>query len=156
MSKKIKKEVILPKVKETKNKTFVIKGFLCNHTIKDPEIKETRFFTILAKEKPEIGTIFSVWAHAKLAYIKTTEVLDTYEYLSESNNFIPLNKVRPVICEINTDNYKQIKQDKDRKDKFKQILKERIEEKKLEKEFSDTLKSINVDDDIRQILKELI
>lgn len=117
---------------------LVMKGILVQHTKKENEDAEVRFYTTNVEEVLK-GDIFAVWAHGKLAFFKVQKVFAKYEYLKAENGGVALEDVPMAMTRIDTKSYNVFKIVAAKTKRLTAALQERIEEGRKGRAFADAL-----------------
>lgn len=119
----------------------VLKGILVDHTKKENECAETRFYTTKEDEVAK-DDIFSVWAHGRLAYFKVKKVFAKYEYLASENGGTAIEDVIPVLSKLDTKSYNVFKFVLKKTKRLTACLEERAIDGKKKRELANTIATL--------------
>lgn len=119
----------------------VLKCILVNHTKKEPDCPETRFYVTDIDEVAK-GDIFAVWAHDKLSYAKVKKVFAKYEYLASDNNGVAREDLPIALGRIDLKRYNVFKKVQAKLNRLQACLEERIIEGKVGKNIDEAAKSL--------------
>lgn len=117
---------------------LVMKGILVQHTKKENDNAEVRFYKTELAEVAK-SDIFAVWAHGKLAFFKVQKVFAKYEYLKAENGGVALEDVPMAMTRIDTKSYNLFKIVGAKTKRLTAALQERIEEGRKGRALADAL-----------------
>lgn len=134
----------------------VLKGILVDHTKKENEYAETRFY-VTKEDEVAKGDIFSVWAHGRLTYFKVKKVFAKYEYLASENDGVAIEDVMPVLNKLDTKSYNVFKFVLKKTKRLTACLEERVIDGKKQRELSDTIAALkgSAKAEVKAILDDL-
>lgn len=119
----------------------VLKGILVNHTKKECDEAESRFYATQLDEVAK-GDIFAVWAHGKLAFFKVKKVYAKYEYLSSENDGVALADLPVAMNRIDFHSYNVFKAVAAKTKRLTACLQERIVEGKKSRDLADIMATL--------------
>lgn len=134
----------------------VLKTILVNHTKKEPEYAETRFYVTELDDVAK-GDVFSVWAHGKLTYAKVKQVMEKHEYLSTENGGTMREDLPIAMNRIDTTTYQINKKAQSELKRLNACLQERIIEGKYQAAIDATIKALTGEakDEVKAILAKI-
>lgn len=134
----------------------VLKTILVDHTKKEPEFAEVRFYVTDLDEVTK-GDIFAVWAHGRLAYAKVKKVFAKYEYLASDNDGIAREDLPWALNRIDLTSYNVFKAATAKMKRLQACLQERIVDGKAEKTIAEAMKGLKGEakKEVEAILKDI-
>lgn len=134
----------------------VLKTVLVNHTKKESDCAETRYYVTQLDEVAK-GDIFAVWAHGKLGFAKVKKVYARYEYLASENNGVALDDLPQAMTRIDFKSYNIFKAVAAKTKRLTAALQERLLDGRKEKEMADAMSGLKGQTkiDVKAIMDDL-